>query len=109
MPVYDYKCEECGHVFEATHAINEKISECEKCSKAVRKVFHPVGIVFKGQGFYKTDSRGSEGSSERTQKGTGVAQRDDALPEKTEGAADAKQEPAADADKKKESVAQNDK
>ncbi len=58
MPTYEYACTECDHDFEITHGFNDPAPEtCEICGGPLRKVFHPVGIVFKGSGFYKTDSR----------------------------------------------------
>ena len=69
MPVYGYRCSR-GHHFEVTQRITEApLSQCPECGAPVTRVFYPVGIVFKGTGFYKTDSRGtssdgSGGSSE---------------------------------------------
>lgn len=57
MPTYDYRCAECNDVFEVVHAVDEELESCPKCGGRVRRVFHPVGIIFKGSGFYKTDSR----------------------------------------------------
>lgn len=63
MPTYQYLCNECGHEFEVVQSFSdEAISSCEKCQGAVRKVYNSVGIVFKGSGFYKTDSRSSSNS-----------------------------------------------
>jgi putative FmdB family regulatory protein len=63
MPTYQYLCNECGHEFEVVQSFSdEAISTCEKCQGAVRKVYNSVGIVFKGSGFYKTDSRSSSNS-----------------------------------------------
>ena len=63
MPTYQYLCNECGHEFEVVQSFSdEAISACEKCQGAVRKVYNSVGIVFKGSGFYKTDSRSSANS-----------------------------------------------
>jgi putative FmdB family regulatory protein len=71
MPTYEYACTSCGNRFEAFRRIDEDpLSVCEACGGALRKVFHPAGIVFKGSGFYATDSRsrpkaesGSKGDS----------------------------------------------
>jgi putative FmdB family regulatory protein len=64
MPTYQYLCTECGHEFEVVQSFSDDaISTCEKCQGAVRKVYNSVGIVFKGSGFYKTDSRSSSTSS----------------------------------------------
>lgn len=65
MPRYEYKCKKCGRSFEVTHGISESVDSCEFCGGEVRRVFHPVGIVFKGSGFYSTDSRGSATSTSK--------------------------------------------
>lgn len=57
MPRYDYKCKKCDRNFEVTHSIHDSVETCEECGGEVRRVFHPVGIVFKGSGFYATDSK----------------------------------------------------
>lgn len=61
VPRYEYKCKSCKRTFEAVHGFDEKVSSCECCGGPVRRVFHPVGIVFKGSGFYATDSRSADG------------------------------------------------
>lgn len=74
MPTYEYKCIECSDVFEEIHGMNETVESCPKCGGRVRRLFHPVGIIFKGSGFYKTDSRsasdngGDKFSPEKTEK-----------------------------------------
>lgn len=56
MPTYEYECTECGHRFDVwQRATDEPISECESCAGSVRKVFHPVRVIFKGSGFHATD------------------------------------------------------
>lgn len=58
MPIYTYKCRECGRQFDKTQKVSEKKRPvCEVCGGATHRVFHPVGIIFKGSGFYKTDNR----------------------------------------------------
>ncbi|MDQ1492728.1 MAG: hypothetical protein QOJ23_5242 [Actinomycetota bacterium] len=61
MPTYEYRCTACDEHLEVVQSFSdEPLTKCPKCGKkALRKVFSPVGIVFKGSGFYKTDSRGS--------------------------------------------------
>jgi putative FmdB family regulatory protein len=55
MPIYEYKCEN-GHVFDVMQKLSEDpLSSCIECGTPVRKVLHPVGISFKGSGFYSTD------------------------------------------------------
>ena len=58
MPTYVYACTECDHRFEAQQAFSDDaLTECPNCGGKLRKVFNSVGIVFKGSGFYRTDSR----------------------------------------------------
>jgi putative FmdB family regulatory protein len=65
VPTYQYACTACDHRFEAVQSFSDaSLTECPECSGALRKVFSSVGIVFKGSGFYRTDSRsGSTASS----------------------------------------------
>ena len=64
MPVYEYRCKNCGHQFEVTQAFSDDaLTECPECKGELRKVFGSVGIAFKGSGFYKNDSRGSSSST----------------------------------------------
>jgi putative FmdB family regulatory protein len=59
MPTYEYVCTECGNRIEVVQSIADApLTTCTVCGGQLRKVFSPVGIVFKGSGFYKTDSRG---------------------------------------------------
>lgn len=58
MPTYGYRCEANGHQFEVFQSMtDDPLSKCQICGSPVRRIFYPVGIVFKGPGFYKTDSR----------------------------------------------------
>ena len=58
MPTYQYVCTECGHDFETVQSFSEDaLSICPVCGGRLRKVFNSVGIVFKGSGFYRNDSR----------------------------------------------------
>ena len=62
MPTYQYSCTECGHFFEQVQSFSDaSLTECPACQGRLRKVFNAVGVVFKGSGFYRNDSR-SEGS-----------------------------------------------
>ncbi|WP_132424295.1 FmdB family zinc ribbon protein [Pseudonocardia endophytica] len=59
MPTYQYACTACDHRFDAVQAFSDDaLTECPECGGKLRKVFSSVGIVFKGSGFYRTDSRG---------------------------------------------------
>ena len=58
MPTYAYACTECDHRFEAVQSFSDdSLTVCPECEGRLRKVFNAVGIVFKGSGFYRTDSR----------------------------------------------------
>ena len=64
MPTYQYACTECGHAFEQFQSFSdEALTVCPECDGRLRKVFNAVGVVFKGSGFYRTDSRSSGSSS----------------------------------------------
>ena len=58
MPTYQYACTECGHAFEQVQSFSDDaLTVCPECDGKLRKVFNAVGVVFKGSGFYRTDSR----------------------------------------------------
>jgi putative FmdB family regulatory protein len=67
VPTYDYQCRDCGNIIEVIHSmLDDGPATCERCGGPLRRIIHPAGIIFKGSGFYKTDSRaatsGSSGS-----------------------------------------------
>jgi putative FmdB family regulatory protein len=65
MPTYEYACTECGDRTEVVQSISDApLTTCTVCGGPLRKVFSPVGIVFKGSGFYRTDSRGKPAKSD---------------------------------------------
>jgi putative FmdB family regulatory protein len=76
VPTYSYACTECGDRFDAVQAFSDDaLTTCTKCSGRLRKLFNSVGVVFKGSGFYRTDSReaaksvsGSSSSSSSSEK-----------------------------------------
>ena len=74
MPTYQYACTECGHRFEQFQSFSDDaLTECPECSGRLRKLFGAVGVVFKGSGFYRTDSRDkpqSDSTSESTSEST---------------------------------------
>ncbi|GEL46216.1 FmdB family transcriptional regulator [Cellulomonas hominis] len=64
MPTYAYACTECGHAFDIHQSFSDAaLTECPSCGGRLRKVFSSVGVVFKGSGFYRTDSRSSSTST----------------------------------------------
>lgn len=64
MPTYSYACTECSNRFDVVQAFtDDALTTCEQCSGRLRKLFNSVGVVFKGSGFYRTDSRESAKNS----------------------------------------------
>ncbi|MDQ0117414.1 MULTISPECIES: FmdB family zinc ribbon protein [Micrococcaceae] len=64
MPTYAYACKDCGHAFDIVQSFSDSsLTSCPECEGTLRKKFNSVGVVFKGSGFYRTDSRDSKGSS----------------------------------------------
>jgi putative FmdB family regulatory protein len=64
VPTYSYACTECNNRFDVVQAFtDDALTTCEKCSGRLRKLFNSVGVVFKGSGFYRTDSRESAKTS----------------------------------------------
>jgi putative FmdB family regulatory protein len=70
VPTYQYACTECSHSFEQFQSFSDDaLTVCPECDGRLRKVFNAVGVVFKGSGFYRTDSRASNGSSSGSSEG----------------------------------------
>jgi putative FmdB family regulatory protein len=64
LPTYDYQCRSCGVITEVVHSMLEDgPTTCERCGGDLRRVVHAAGIIFRGSGFYKTDSRSSSSAS----------------------------------------------
>jgi putative FmdB family regulatory protein len=64
VPTYQYACTQCGHAFEQFQSFSDDaLTECPECRGRLRKLFNAVGVVFKGSGFYRTDSRSGSGDS----------------------------------------------
>jgi putative FmdB family regulatory protein len=64
VPTYQYACTECDHAFEQVQSFaDDALTVCPDCGGKLRKVFSAAGVVFKGSGFYRTDSRSSSSSS----------------------------------------------
>jgi putative FmdB family regulatory protein len=58
MPTYEYECDACGHRFEKKQGFHDKpVAKCPKCGEKPRRVIHSAPVIFKGSGFYVTDSR----------------------------------------------------
>jgi putative FmdB family regulatory protein len=86
MPVYTYRCENCGVQFDRHLKFTDKpLTKCPECGhKALRKLFQPAGIVFKGSGFYVTDNRSSKHAASRTSSGASSTSSDTTATAKTE-------------------------
>jgi putative FmdB family regulatory protein len=71
MPTYQYACTECDHAFEQVQSFSDaSLTVCPQCQGRLRKVYNAVGVVFKGSGFYRTDSRPASSSSTAGSSGT---------------------------------------
>ncbi|MFE7842109.1 FmdB family zinc ribbon protein [Streptomyces sp. NPDC057474] len=93
MPTYQYQCTECGEGLEAVQKFtDDALTECPACNGRLKKVFSAVGIVFKGSGFYRNDSRGSSSSSSpATSKSSSDAKSaSDAKPSSSSSSSDSK-------------------
>lgn len=87
MPVYSYRCENCGVQFERQQKFSDQpLTRCPECNKkTLRKVYTPVGIVFKGSGFYSTDHRSPSGQLSRSSKSSeGEKKAEESSPKKEE-------------------------
>jgi len=74
VPTYQYACTECDHRFDAVQSFTDSsLTECPQCSGKLRKLYGAVGVVFKGSGFYRTDSRSSSKSSESAKPAAAAA------------------------------------
>jgi putative FmdB family regulatory protein len=94
MPTYQYACTECGEQLEVVQKFSdEPLTECPACHGRLRKVFSAVGVVFKGSGFYKNDSRAKTSSS--SSKGDTTESKSDSKTE-TETKTESKTETKAD-------------
>jgi len=90
MPIYSYKCENCDYHFDQfQHFTDDPLTVCPRCNAvALRKVYQPVGIVFKGKGFYATDNRSPSGQqySHKAEGDGGNGSKSSSESGKTEGA-----------------------
>ncbi|MFC6014176.1 FmdB family zinc ribbon protein [Nocardia lasii] len=69
MPTYSYACTECDNRFDIVQSFSDDtLTECPQCAGKLRKLFNSVGIVFKGSGFYRTDSRGGASTASEPAK-----------------------------------------
>jgi putative FmdB family regulatory protein len=107
MPTYEYACKDCGHHLEVVQAFtDDALTECPNCSGQLRKVFSPIGISFKGSGFYKTDSRsGSSKSAAASDKKESASDKSSST---SESKSDAKSDSKGDSGSKGDSTSKSD-
>ncbi|HEY7993123.1 MAG TPA: FmdB family zinc ribbon protein [Candidatus Eremiobacteraceae bacterium] len=88
MPVYEYRCKSCGKTHEVQHGFNDKRpTECPSCGGELVRVFHPIGLVFKGSGFHKTDYGGASSRAPSDSKSSETPPSDSKSAESKAGAA----------------------
>jgi putative FmdB family regulatory protein len=105
MPIYEYECEN-KHRFEKWQSMkDDPIKECPECGTSVRKILHPAGIIFKGSGWYITDSRKSSGSDAKAES---KSDKSDTKSEGGETKSEAKSEAKTDAKSESKSEAKSD-
>ncbi len=81
MPTYQYSCTECGHDLEIVQSFSEdSLTVCPECEGRLRKIFNAVGVVFKGSGFYRTDSRKQGSGAEVAATGKETASKTESAP-----------------------------
>lgn len=83
MPIYDYRCDHCGHVFSAVQSFNDgALQKCPNCGKVPRRLISTPAIVFKGSGWYKTDSRPAQKADDAAVAGADKTSADKASADK---------------------------
>ncbi|MCE3551305.1 FmdB family transcriptional regulator [Pseudonocardia sp. RS11V-5] len=91
MPTYQYACTACDHRFEAVQSFSDDaLTECPVCGGKLRKVFSSVGIVFKGSGFYRTDSRSGSSSVSSSSSSDGASSSSESSSTKSDSGSAAK-------------------
>ncbi len=98
MPIYEYQCDSCGFRFERMQSVQDApVRQCPNCAGTVHKVLFPAGIIFKGSGWYITDSRNT---SSGTVKGNGKSAKSSETPADTQTESKTETKPAAQAEAK---------
>jgi putative FmdB family regulatory protein len=96
MPIYEYACTSCGERTEAKQGFDDPpLETCPKCGGKLRKLYSPVGIVFKGSGFYSTDQKSKKTSTDSKSSSSDG----DSGAKKTDSKAEAKPAPSSSSDK----------
>jgi putative FmdB family regulatory protein len=85
VPTYQYQCTECGAALEVIQSFSDdSLTECPECAGRLRKVFNAVGVVFKGSGFYRNDSRSTSTSSDAAKSESSTSESSTKEPSKKE-------------------------
>jgi putative FmdB family regulatory protein len=106
MPTYEYACIDCKHQYEKREGFDAPaLQKCPKCEGTARRVIHAPPIVFKGSGFYVTDSRKSDSASESEASGEKATTKSDAVSKKADSDAKAESPKAKEDSSKAESAA----
>lgn len=110
MPTYEYQCKTCGHHFDRVQRFSDDpIKECPECGAEVRRVIHPSGVIFKGAGWYITDSRKSGGDSASPKSMNGAkTEGDTAKSESSEGGKSGESKPAETTAKAEKAASTNE-
>ena len=107
MPTYQYACTECGHAFEQVQSFSDDaLTVCPQCQGRLRKVFNAVGVVFKGSGFYRNDSRSTPSESSSSSSSDSSSSSSSTSEKKSETKAESKPEKKAETSKTSTSSAQ---
>jgi len=92
MPIYQYECSQCHYSFERMQSFrSDPVRECPECNGLVRRVISPVGVIFKGPGFYITDNRSVSSGSKTSSKTKEIS-----APKSGNGAAETPQVPSSE-------------
>jgi putative FmdB family regulatory protein len=102
LPTYVYRCEQCGNVIERRQSFQDApLTDCESCQGQLKRVMQPVGIIFKGSGFYSTDNRAGgakagNGSSEKSESTSASESKPEPKKDSTPAASESKTTPSKD-------------
>jgi putative FmdB family regulatory protein len=108
MPIYGYRCTECGHELEVLQSMSaEPLKVCSECGGALRKLLYPVGVQFKGSGFYTTDYRngGGGGGKSKSESESGGGSSESSGGSKSSSSSDSNSSSTSTPEKKTESAA----
>jgi len=96
VPTYQYACTECGHAFDQFQSFSDDpLTQCPECDGRLRKLFNAVGVVFKGSGFYRNDSRDAGSKDPAAKDGSAGEKPSSPAPEKAASTASSDSKPAA--------------